>query len=349
MTIAGLELTQIDTMLRLLTIGGQMMIIAVLIAGKIRAGLKIAAIGLLIGSMAYIINSSGFIPQNSIWDIPVNLLSISTTIWAWLFGHELFERPIRKKILIGVSILLIILSAVAISSDEHRWLTYNAIRLVSLGLILHLFVIALSGRADDLIEKRRLIRAYLPLLIGLQIGGVLIVELLYKGLYSSPVVSVINAAFIFLLVLCAGSALLIAEPEILVQRNEPKPKKPAAGDLSPSETVLHDKLIAAMDNGQYRTPSLTIATLAAQLDTPEHRLRALINKQLGHRNFSSFLNGYRIREAKENFADRALVDLPILTIAMDLGYGSLAPFNRAFRAETGQTPSDFRKEAIGQN
>ena len=29
------------------------------------------------------------------------------------------------------------------------------------------------------------------------------------------------------------------------------------------------------------------------LGTPEHRLRALINRKLGHRNFSSFLNGYR--------------------------------------------------------
>lgn len=349
MTIAGLNLIETDTMLRLLTIGGQMMIIAVLIAGKIRARLKIAAIGLIIASMAYIVNSSGLIPQASMWRIPVNLISISTTVWAWLFGHELFERPISKKILIGVSVLLIVLSALAILSDENSWLTYSGIRLVSLGLIIHLFVIALSGRADDLIEKRRLIRTYLPLLIGLQIGGVLIVELLSNGLYSSPAVSVINATFIFLLVLCAGSALLIAEPEILVQRNDPKPKQPVAADLSPSESVLHDKLIAAMEEGQYRTPSLTIATLAAQLGTPEHRLRALINKQLGHRNFSSFLNGYRITEAKEKLSDRDLVDLPILTIAMDLGYGSLAPFNRAFRSETQVTPSDFRKKAIDQN
>ncbi len=104
-----------------------------------------------------------------------------------------------------------------------------------------------------------------------------------------------------------------------------------------------------MEEGHYRTPALTIAALAEQLSTPEHRLRALINKQLGHRNFSSFLNGYRINEAKEKLANRDLVDLPILTIAMDLGYNSLAPFNRAFRAETGQTPSDFRKSAIDQN
>jgi len=36
----------------------------------------------------------------------------------------------------------------------------------------------------------------------------------------------------------------------------------------------------------------------------------------------------------------------VLTIAMDLGYGSLAPFNRAFRETTGQSPTDFRRAAF---
>jgi AraC-like DNA-binding protein len=344
-----LDLVFADMTLRLLAIGGQIMIIAVLIAGKIRTNLKIAAIGLLISSMAYIINSSGFSPNEGVLEIVVDFISVSTTIWAWVFGHQLFERPINKKILIGASLILFLLWGITNLSIVDRWLTFDAIRIVSLALIVHLLIVAIGGRADDLVEKRRLISTFLPFLIGLQVGGVLIVELLFGG-HSVPLAaSVVNAAFIFLLVLCAGSALLIVEPEVLVERGYSPASKYASANLSPSETVLHDKLIAAMEDGQYRIPSLTIATLASQLDTQEHRLRALINKQLGHRNFSSFLNGYRISEAKAKLADRALVDLPILTIAMDLGYGSLAPFNRAFRAETGLTPSDFRKAAIDQN
>lgn len=35
--------------------------------------------------------------------------------------------------------------------------------------------------------------------------------------------------------------------------------------------------------------------------------------------------------------------MPILTIALDAGFGSLGPFNRAFRAETGLTPTEFRR------
>lgn len=103
-----------------------------------------------------------------------------------------------------------------------------------------------------------------------------------------------------------------------------------------------------MADGVYRTPGLTIAGLAARLGTPEHRLRALINRRMGHRNFSAYLNRYRIAEARVWLADRNKVDLPVLTLAMDLGYNSLPPFNRAFREETGTTPSDYRRQCFGE-
>jgi len=34
---------------------------------------------------------------------------------------------------------------------------------------------------------------------------------------------------------------------------------------------------------------------------------------------------------------------------MVLGYGSLAPFNRAFREDAGQSPREFRRDAIVGN
>ena len=38
-------------------------------------------------------------------------------------------------------------------------------------------------------------------------------------------------------------------------------------------------------------------------------------------------------------------DLPILTIALESGYGSIGPFNRAFRAHFGMTPTEYRAAA----
>jgi AraC-like DNA-binding protein len=35
--------------------------------------------------------------------------------------------------------------------------------------------------------------------------------------------------------------------------------------------------------------------------------------------------------------------VPVLTIAMDSGFQSLGPFNRAFKADTGLTPTEYRR------
>ena len=42
-------------------------------------------------------------------------------------------------------------------------------------------------------------------------------------------------------------------------------------------------------------------------------------------------------------------EVPVLTIAMDAGFQSIGPFNRAFKAETGVTPTEFRREALGRS
>ena len=76
----------------------------------------------------------------------------------------------------------------------------------------------------------------------------------------------------------------------------------------------------------------------------QYRLRRLINQRLDHRNFSSFVNGYRLAEATAALADPAQADVPILTIALDAGFQSIGPFNRCPRAP-GMTPTAYRKQA----
>lgn len=96
----------------------------------------------------------------------------------------------------------------------------------------------------------------------------------------------------------------------------------------------------------WRTEGLTIGTLAQHLKTSEHRLRSVINQNLGYRNFTSFINEHRIAAAKQALADPAKADTQILTIAYDVGFASLGPFNRAFKAATGDSPTEFRRKAL---
>ena len=93
----------------------------------------------------------------------------------------------------------------------------------------------------------------------------------------------------------------------------------------------------------YRTDDLTVALLALKLGVPEYRLRRHINLRLGHRNFNAYVNGLRLAEAQALLADPAQRELSVLAVALQVGFGSIGPFNRAFKAATGLTPSDFRR------
>ena len=60
---------------------------------------------------------------------------------------------------------------------------------------------------------------------------------------------------------------------------------------------------------------------------------------------NQYLNQYRIAEAARRLQDPAEINLPISTIALDVGYASLSSFNKAFKEVHGVTPSIYRSRA----
>lgn len=335
--------------LRLVTIGADLLLLVIVLTGNMRQPIRIALAGMLAGGVCYLLNSApqfGIPRQIRLW---IDIFAVFTPFWTWLFARLLFEREPRPR-LVGVLASALLASwFLAFFQPQLDPLGFVAIHMISLGLVADLLFTAWAGRDDDLIERRRLIRLWLPLLVGLQAAGILVYELIFGTATPLPFVTLANSASILVLTIFAGNALLQTDPELLVQTVRAPRNTDSAGGLSPSETVLKEKLEAAMAEGVWRTEGLGIASLANLLETPEHRLRALINRRLGYRNFSAFLNARRIEEAKVRLVDRENVDTQILTIALDLGYGSLPTFNRAFRDLTGQTPTDFRRQAISQD
>lgn len=339
---------QIDIIIRMMAVGATMLLLAILLAGRVRVGLKVPLAGLAVGAAAYLVNSSPLFSPGVQFDFIVDFLSLLSPYWIWLFARRLFEREPPLWLTWGFLAfftLCLVTGKVFLSLNFY---TFAGIHIAGLILVADLLYSAWSGRKDDLIEKRRMIRVWLPILVGLQAGGILLIELVTGAAIANPVIQAVNALLIFALTLFCGIALFETNVQLLVDTNEDTaPPQPAASDLSPAENVLREKLDSAMAEGYYRTPGLSIAALADHLQTPEHRLRALINQRLGFRNFSTYLNGHRIAEAKQKLSDKAHVDLPVLTIAMDLGYNSLPTFNRAFRSETGMAPTDFRRSELG--
>jgi AraC-like DNA-binding protein len=125
-------------------------------------------------------------------------------------------------------------------------------------------------------------------------------------------------------------------------------RAPAAADAA--EDRLAETLQRVMASERpYRTEELTVARLAARLQVPEYRLRRLINQRLGHRNFNAFVNGFRLDDARAALADPTQREMPVLTIALDAGFQSIGPFNRAFKAATGLTPTEFRRQQLADS
>jgi AraC-like DNA-binding protein len=341
---------QFDYFVRVITIGAGLLLLAQIADGEVRPKLKVTLIGLLIGAIGYVINSSPALEPAGWADALVNFVALLVPLWAWLFARILFEREAPIRITQAAGAALVLSWFVGQFFPETRPVPFYINRVVSLVLIADLVRIAFADRADDLVEQRRTIRLVLPLLIGGQAAAVLLFEMIFGQTSDFPWAQLSMALLILVLVLFSGLALIQTDLVLLVQTQGDAPAEELVPelDLSPAEKVLHDKLTAAMDEGAYSASGLTIAALAERLSTPEHRLRALINQRLGHRNFSAFLNRYRIAEAQRMLSSSEHVDLPILTIAMDLGYNSLPPFNRAFRELTGSSPSEFRKRAFAE-
>jgi AraC-like DNA-binding protein len=76
-------------------------------------------------------------------------------------------------------------------------------------------------------------------------------------------------------------------------------------------------------------------------------LRELINGRLGFRNFASYVNAFRAEEVRRRLLDPRQDEIPILTLALEAGFGSIVAFNRAFKDRYGSTPSAYRAENRG--
>ena len=82
----------LDTIVRLITIGATILLLLLLLSGHVRRPMKIALGGLLISAIAYSINSSTDLGPDRPLRPFVDLASMFTPFWTWLFGRRLFER-----------------------------------------------------------------------------------------------------------------------------------------------------------------------------------------------------------------------------------------------------------------
>lgn len=217
---------------------------------------------------------------------------------------------------------------------------YTALHFIALlGLILY------SARGD-LIEARRRIRPF--------VATILTVFFIYQAFFSRPNFGPSSYEAAMLTVLGVIICSVVVSIWVLTVDQDRWPgatARIAQGAPTPIQvhsvqTALISRINLAMAKGIWQREGLTVADLALEVKAPEHRVRKAINQTLGHRNFASLINSARIEEAKRRLGDPEEIDTAVLSIAYDVGFASLGPFNRAFRAQVGCTPTEYRRSAL---
>jgi len=281
-------------------------------------------------------------------EIALYYLKIPILPLAWWFGLALLEDGFRLRMIHWLGLLLYTglkswsLTVVLLGGEN---LLTPPIVLLSYILLIHLAFVTLRGMKDDLIDQRRKARIALVLFLVFSEIVTLAPMTFLSGLSANDI-ALMNLVITFLVVIWAFQMSSRFQAEVLMFVPVSQPAQ-LAPKIDPRDAEIHSRLNEVMDNEHiYTEHGLTIRTLADRINVPEHQLRALINQGLGCRNFSEFLNSYRVRYAKSLLSDPGHARKSVLTIAMDAGFASVSSFNRVFKDLEAITPSEFRTTAL---
>jgi AraC-like DNA-binding protein len=103
---------------------------------------------------------------------------------------------------------------------------------------------------------------------------------------------------------------------------------------------IAEKINATMEQEQlHLDSSLSLHKLARHVAISPNYISQTLNETMGT-NFFDFVNRWRIETAKPKIIDNKET---VLNVALDVGFNARSSFYKAFKKETGKTPTEFRK------
>lgn len=310
------------------------------------------AIAMALAIICYLLQSGKTVPISTIGGLALSMCGASTAGIFWLFAKAWFNDEthirIRDLVLVGIAALNTLVMFVSLPYDGIvNLVTGTLFRVGMLVFAAAAMWEVWRGREGDLIESRRRLRPRLVAAVAFYVVVIALTQIAVHNLgMPGWLIGLVNSSIVAISLVFGAAMFGMRQVDLFgpVAAQRTGTARPV------TDGALADRLRSHMEGHRaWRDEALTIARLAAQLGEQEYRLRRTINGQLGHRNFSAFLNGYRLAEVKAALADPSQREVPIITIALDAGFGSLGPFNRAFREAEGMTPSEFRARTLANS
>ncbi len=268
----------------------------------------------------------------------------ATCGWSWLLARSLFRpKSVRTSPWpLAVVLTLVVAGAfVQFANGRAEPLTHmvaNIQGLISSTVLLLALSEPLREMRKDLPRGERRFRfAFLIGHAALTTAAVVLAN-------GAPAGSAIAAWSDVIKLTCAMLAVLGAGVAIWYRGHAPQPEPVRRRNPVSADEVLAARILALLTGEAiYTVSSLKVADLARRVNEAEYKVTQCITGPLGFRNFNHMINRFRVEEAARRLADPGSDHLPVLTIALDCGFGSIGPFNRAFKAQFSETPTAFRE------
>ena len=125
------------------------------------------------------------------------------------------------------------------------------------------------------------------------------------------------------------------------EKNGEKPRKSTITD-DKQEELLHKILTVMEDTATICDPDFSLDKLSELVQSNQNYVSQVINIAL-KKNFRTFLNGYRIKEAQRLFSEPDSSKYTIETLSLMSGFKSSSAFRNTFKEVTGVSPSFYLK------
>jgi len=281
---------------------------------------------------------------------PLTALCSTHPVWFWICARVLFSDRATLRTSDVICLGAMGVAGVLYQSQLPADSTDTAVRVLGVAFAASGLAFACLapltvyfGMAGDLDLRRRQLRQWFVPVVSIYLAAVLVTQaiVMFQGGSTPRTLVLLNLVVIDV----AAAIALSTFVQLRVVNWIAAVDIPPAVALSRLEESVLERLNRRfVAERLYAREALTIAQLATLLGTQEHVLRRVINQGLGFRNFNDFLHTHRLKEAAGRLGDPQLRRIPVLTIALEVGYGSIGPFNRAFKERFGVTPTEYRRQ-----